>query len=130
MKKTLTAAVAALILATSLPAYAAHRVDVETPESRVTYDVLLMRPFGLIAVGAGVAAFVIGLPFTALLGESGRSAEELVVAPFNHTFTRPIGDMGPFDVNTYDRDLPRSYRTYPVIDDAFDRPIGRSILDD
>jgi len=126
MKKTLTAVVAALLLAMSLPVYATHPVDEELPESKVAYDVLLMRPFGLIAVGAGVAAFVIGLPFTVLLGESGRSAEELVVAPFKHTFTRPIGDMGPYDVKTYDRDLPRVYRTYPAIE----RSLDTSILDD
>lgn len=123
MKKTLTAAVAALLLATSLPVYAAHQADGETPESKVAYDVLLMRPFGLVAVGAGAVAFVIGLPFTALLGESGRSAEELVVAPFNHTFTRPIGDMGPYDVRTYDRDLPRVYRTFPAIERSLDTSI-------
>lgn len=112
MKKTFTAAVAALMLVSSVPSYASHVADVGSPATDAAYDVMLMRPIGLISVGVGAAAFIIGLPFTFLLGESGRSAEELVAAPFNYTFTRPIGDLGPLEFQDYAQDLPRVYRTF------------------
>lgn len=93
MKKAFTAAITAIALAFSVPSYADQQAESETPVTDAIYDVLLMRPFGVIAVGFGAAAFILGLPITLLLGEAGRSAHELVAVPFNYTFTRPIGDL-------------------------------------
>ena len=94
MKRAITAVVTAIAFAFSVPSYAAdQQIEPETPVTDAVYDAVLMRPFGLVAVGVGVAAFIIGLPITLPLGEAGRSADELVAAPLKYTFTRPIGDL-------------------------------------
>jgi hypothetical protein len=56
-------------------------------------DLLILRPLGLLATGAGSAAFVISLPFTLPSGSVGTAACELVREPFLYTFSRPLGDM-------------------------------------
>ena len=98
MNKFIAAALASLTLALSVHLYAQEQAAYDTPESEtpvtdVMYDALLMRPVGVIALGVGAVTFIISLPITLPLGEAGRTARELVAAPFNFTFTRPIGDM-------------------------------------
>ncbi len=82
----------------SVTSYAQEQAEYDIPESAtpvtdVMYDAMLMRPVGVIALGVGAVTFIISLPITLPLGEAGRTARELVGAPFNYTFTRPMGDM-------------------------------------
>lgn len=125
MKKAITAAITAIALAFSVPSYAVdYQVQPETPVFDTVYDVVLMRPFGLIATGFGAAAFIVGLPITLPLGEAGRSAEELVAAPFKYTFTRPIGDLRTGEIEQWEKERVRldteRRRQYP----------GGAVLDD
>jgi hypothetical protein len=81
MKKAFTAAITAIALAFSVPSYADRQAEFDKPAYNAIYDVLLMRPFGLVATGVGAVVFIIGLPITLPLGEAGRSAHELVAVP-------------------------------------------------
>ncbi len=54
---------------------------------------LLMRPFMLVGTVLTTATFIVMLPFSALGGNVGESAEKLVVEPAAYTFTRPLGDL-------------------------------------
>lgn len=54
-------------------------------------DAGLVRPVGLAATVIGVGLFVVTLPFSALGGNVGESAERLVVDPAKMTFLRCLG---------------------------------------
>lgn len=56
-------------------------------------DAFLIRPAALVGSVLTVATFVVMLPFSALGGNVGESAEKLVVEPLKYTFVRPLGDI-------------------------------------
>jgi len=56
-------------------------------------DAFLMRPFMLVSTVVTTVTFVIMLPFSALGGNVGESADRLVVEPAAYTFTRPLGEL-------------------------------------
>ena len=56
-------------------------------------DVTLVRPGCLVATVLGTAFFIIALPIAAVSGSVKQTADTLVVAPAQATFTRPIGDF-------------------------------------
>ena len=56
-------------------------------------DAFLMRPFMLVSTVVTTATFIVMLPFSALGGNVGESAEKLVKEPAAYTFTRPLGDL-------------------------------------
>ena len=60
-------------------------------------DVILVRPGCLLATVLGSAVFVLALPIAATSGSVRRTAETLVVAPAQATFTRPIGDFSTIE---------------------------------
>ena len=55
------------------------------------FDIVLLRPLGLVATVVGTAFFIITLPFSVLGGNTGEAASALVGAPLKYTFTRPLG---------------------------------------
>lgn len=59
----------------------------------MTFDLLLVRPFGVLATVLGSAAFVVSLPFTAVGGSVEPAYEKMVKAPAAYTFTRPLGSF-------------------------------------
>ncbi len=56
-------------------------------------DLLLVRPFGVLASAVGAAGFVFSLPFTLVTGSVGDTAHEWVGKPLEYTFNRPLGDF-------------------------------------
>ena len=56
-------------------------------------DVALVRPGCFLATVVGSAVFVVALPFAAMSGSVRSTADTLVLAPANATFTRPVGDF-------------------------------------
>ena len=56
-------------------------------------DAFLMRPFMLASTVVTTVTFIIMLPFSALGGNVGESADRLVVEPAAYTFTRPLGQL-------------------------------------
>jgi len=65
--------------------------DDEISAGAMTVDLLLVRPVGIVSVVFGTAVFIVSLPFSALGGNAGNAAKQLVAAPFNYTFTRKLG---------------------------------------
>lgn len=56
-------------------------------------DALFYRPVGLVLIPLGAALFVISLPFSATGGNVPSAFHNLVVAPAEYTFCRPLGDI-------------------------------------
>lgn len=56
-------------------------------------DAFLMRPFMLVSTVVTTVTFVVMLPFSALGGNVGESAETLVKEPAAYTFMRPLGEL-------------------------------------
>ncbi len=67
--------------------------DDEANAGEIVFDVMLIRPFGLLATTIGSLAFLVALPFSAMTGQTEAVYEKMVVAPAEFTFTRPIGDF-------------------------------------
>ncbi|WP_137885961.1 multidrug transporter [Pseudomonas sp. 2FE] len=54
-------------------------------------DLLIARPLLIGATAIGVVAFVVSLPFTALGGNVGEAAQELIAVPGKEAFVRCLG---------------------------------------
>jgi hypothetical protein len=65
----------------------------EASGEAMMFDAALMRPMGVVATVGGAVVFVLSLPFSALGGNVGEAADQLVVAPAKFTFVRPLGHM-------------------------------------
>ncbi len=95
-KKSLVLLIAAVLLFTwaASPALASEKQYV-TGEDRnaasMMFDLVLLRPLGLVATVVGTAFFVVSLPFSILGGNTGEAANKLVVEPAKYTFSRPLG---------------------------------------
>ena len=89
MRKTLTAALVAGLLA---PGLAAASTVPERPGGvAMAADVLLARPLLLVSSVVGTGLFLVSLPFSALGGNVGEAADALVVTPVKATFVRCLG---------------------------------------
>ena len=55
------------------------------------FDLVVLRPLGLVATAVGTAFFIVTLPFSILGGNTGEAASKLVGAPLKYTFVRPLG---------------------------------------
>ena len=86
------AAVALISVVLAPPASAQVQIEKREPGAgAMTYDLVLLRPMGILATAAGAAIFVVSLPFSALGRNVGRAGKVLVVDPFVFTFSRPLG---------------------------------------
>ena len=65
----------------------------EKTSGKMTLDLLLVRPAGLLATLLGSAVFIISSPFSAMGGNTREAYEKLVVEPARYTFQRPLGDL-------------------------------------
>jgi len=61
--------------------------------SDMILDLVITRPFGLVATVVGTAAFVVALPFTIPSGSVKETADALVKRPIIYTFDRPLGEF-------------------------------------
>jgi len=59
----------------------------------ILIDMFFMRPVMLVGTVIGAAVFIVSLPFSALGGNVGDSADTLVMEPAHYTFLRPLGDI-------------------------------------
>ncbi len=57
----------------------------------MTGDLIVARPLGVAITAIGTVIFLASLPFTALGGNVGRSADALVTKPAAETFMRCLG---------------------------------------
>ncbi len=92
-KRTITSlCVLALLLSTFTPVLASGNSD---PAS-VVVDVVIARPLTFAMSILGSALFVVSLPVSVPSGSVKKTAQTLVVGPFNDTFGRPVGDLDDF----------------------------------
>lgn len=68
----------------------------DTPSAgAMAFDLLIVRPVGLVATVAGVGLFVLHLPLSIIMGEPPTApAHRFIVEPARFTFQRPLGEMG------------------------------------
>jgi hypothetical protein len=60
----------------------------------MAFDLILVRPVGLVATVLGAGLFVLQLPLSMIQGEPPSApAKKLVVEPAQFTFSRPLGVM-------------------------------------
>ena len=94
MKKMVIATFIVLtLISTSVPGLA----DETAGAPEMVADVLIARPAGFVTIFLGTAVFIVALPFAALSRSVEPVVQTLVVAPFNFTFTRPVGDFSGWE---------------------------------
>lgn len=95
MSKVVSIAAAVVLSLSCLGAQAQnHRegVDDRPSSGAMVFDLIIVRPLGLVSTVAGAGLFVVSLPFTALQGGIGDAAQKLVGDPAHFTFVRPLGE--------------------------------------
>jgi len=65
----------------------------EYSAEKMAADLLLVRPVGILATLFGGAVFIVALPFSLLGGNTEATYQNLVAAPAQFTFKRPLGDI-------------------------------------
>ena len=86
-----TALVAVPFGATVLAKELIEEDDISAPA--MTADLLVVRPVGIVATGAGFCVYLLSLPFSYLGGNTEEAWSALVKDPAKFTFTRPLGDF-------------------------------------
>jgi hypothetical protein len=82
--------------------YMMQRGDsITTPGESVLFDLIFLRPAGIIACAVGIVGSVAATPFVMSSGEAG-VYKGLVADPFAYTFKRPLGRSGPSRGRTLD----------------------------
>lgn len=88
---------ASLLLAAFLVSVAPAPVQASTPETdgddvAIIFDLLILRPVGLVATVAGTVIFIGSLPISLPTLSVGKSFNALVKEPAKYTFWRTLGD--------------------------------------
>ncbi|MFH1148326.1 MAG: hypothetical protein V1736_11555 [Pseudomonadota bacterium] len=90
--KSICIALVISIVFAAVPASAGRCMARDTSAEAIVIDALVLRPVGVVLTIAGVALFVVALPFSIPSSSVGKTARKLVVDPAKYTFTRPLGD--------------------------------------
>ena len=95
MRRCLAAMLTALLIATHVPVASAYESRDAVPSGgAMAFDLLIVRPMGVVATVLGAGFFVLSLPFTVGTENGPENAgEKLVAEPARFTFTRPLGQM-------------------------------------
>lgn len=72
------------------------------PAYSMVADLVIVRPFAIVATAVGTGAFIISLPFTALGGNVPEAAEALVATPAREAFARCLGCTKPHNAFSSD----------------------------
>ena len=59
----------------------------------MAFDLVLLRPLGLVSTVVGSVVHVVGLLFSIPGGNAGETGEILIKEPAKYTFVRPLGDF-------------------------------------
>ena len=60
---------------------------------QMAFDLVILRPMGIIATALGSITYVISLPFSIPGGNQDEAYQKLVTDPADYTFQRPLGEM-------------------------------------
>lgn len=90
MRRTMIAWTAACcLLICAVPSFAEE--EDKPGAGSMALDAVVARPVGIAITAVGAALFVVSLPFSALGGNVGASADALVLEPGRATFVRCLG---------------------------------------
>jgi hypothetical protein len=92
-----------LVLAVAAPVFAqdrqyspmTKRCSGPTGEA-LLFDLALLRPAGLVAMGVGAVLGVFTYPMAQITHSEDRYDQKLFVEPYEYTFVRPMGEMEYF----------------------------------
>jgi hypothetical protein len=59
--------------------------------TEIIFDLVLIRPLGMVGLALGTSVFVVALPFFLITGSAENAADALVDEPFTFTFVRGMG---------------------------------------
>lgn len=96
VRKTLTIVmiVALMIMPLASTALAEEYFEAGDPSGgAMMFDLVVVRPIGIIATAVGCVFFVVSSPFSALGGNIDTAGEKLVKSPAAYTFKRPLGEF-------------------------------------
>ncbi len=93
MAGILAATMTAMPMVASADTYSYMSEDTKPTGGEMMADAFLVRPFMLVSTVVTTVTFVVMLPFSALGGNVGESAETLVTEPAAYTFIRPLGQI-------------------------------------
>ena len=65
----------------------------ERSAEKMAFDMLILRPAGLIGTAAGSVIYLISLPFSYAGGNHEEALDSMVRKPAEYTFKRPLGDF-------------------------------------
>lgn len=93
-KKVMMAISLALLLVTAVqpPAMANERGTESGDDVAIIFDLVVLRPVGLVTTVAGTIIFVGSLPISLPTLSVGKAFRALVVNPAHYTFVRTLGD--------------------------------------
>ncbi len=94
VRKRFAAATAVLSIALA-PATALAEADAagEAPVVAAAFDLLILRPAGLVRFVLGSAIASVAIPFALVSGQTDEVVEQLIGEPGAYTFTRKLGDF-------------------------------------
>lgn len=94
LKRLVTSLSLAMFLAVSLPGVAlANEQGTETGDDvAIVFDLLVLRPVGLVATVGGFIVFVGSLPISIPTGSFKKAFRALVAQPAVYTFWRSLGE--------------------------------------
>jgi hypothetical protein len=94
LKRLITSLSLAMFLAVSLPGVVqANEQGTETGDDvGIVFDLLVLRPVGLVATVGGFIIFVGSLPISLPTGSLKKAFNALVARPAVYTFWRTLGD--------------------------------------
>jgi hypothetical protein len=74
--------------------YESYRANAEDPPGEfIILDAAIFRPFGIAAMGIGLAGAIISWPWAVTSNSGERVGRRLLQEPFQYTFCRPLGDI-------------------------------------
>ena len=65
----------------------------ERSGEKMAFDLVILRPAGIIGTAAGTFIFLISFPFSWAGGNHEEAFESMVKKPAEYTFKRPLGDF-------------------------------------
>jgi len=84
--------IVSFMLCSFTPAFADDSTEKPSAEEML-FDVLLVRPLGLMTTIVGTGFFTVSLPFSLMGGNTVDVFGELVAGPAAFTFSRPVGEL-------------------------------------
>ncbi len=94
MKKFLILVFSLTLLVSTADFSKAASARIENPSGpEYLLDIVFLRPVGFVSTVLGTAAYVVSLPISIPTKKADKAADKLVFAPFNYTFTRPLGSI-------------------------------------